>query len=167
MHNQAYLSLGTNLGDRLKNLEKACIELKQYVVIEKISGVYETEPLHYTEQDTFYNCGLQVSCNLEPLELLSKIKNIEDKIGRVRSIRYGPRVIDIDIIFWKKECVESFSIVSKNLVIPHPMWSDRLFVIRTMSELDIQKWMDSDLEKKNIDITKLNQIITYVCDLDI
>ena len=63
--------------------------------------------------------------------------------------------------------MESSSIVSENLVIPHPMWSDRLFVIRTMSELDIKKWMDSDLEKKNIDTVKLNQIITYVCNLDI
>ena len=167
MHNQAYLSLGTNLGDRLKNLEQACVELKQYVVIEKVSGVYETEPLHYTEQDPFYNCGLQVSCNLDPLELLSKIKEIENKMGRINSIRYGPRLIDIDIIFWKKEGLESFSIVSENLVIPHPMWSDRLFVIRTMSELDIKEWMDSDLEKKNIDTVKLNQIITYVCNLDI
>lgn len=167
MDNKVYLSLGTNLGDRLKNLEKACIELKQYVKIEKVSGVYETEPLHYTKQDSFYNCGLQVSCNLEPLDFLSKIKKIENKMGRVNSIRYGPRLIDIDIIFWKKNGAESSSVNSKNLVIPHPKWSERLFVIRTMSELDIQQWVDHDLEKKNIDTTKLNQIITYVCNLNI
>ena len=167
MDSQVYLSLGTNLGDRLKNLEKACIELKQYVKIEKVSGVYETEPLHYTKQDSFYNCGLQVCCKLEPLVLLNKIKKIENKMGRVNSIRYGPRLIDIDIIFWIKDGSKNSSVNSKDLVIPHPMWSDRLFVIRTMSELDIQKWMDYDLEKKNIDTTKLNQIISYVCDLNI
>ena len=88
-------------------------------------------------------------------------------MGRVNSIRYGPRLIDIDIIFWIKDGSKNSSVNSKDLVIPHPMWSDRLFVIRTMSELDIQKWMDYDLEKKNIDTTKLNQIISYVCDLNI
>ncbi len=166
MDSRVFLSLGSNLGDRKKNLQRACLELKKYLTIEKVSGIYQTDPLHFVEQDTFYNCGLKASCSLEPLKLLEKAKEIEKRMGRVESIRYGPRVIDIDIIFWEKQG-KFISIKNKNLIVPHPMWDKRKFVIKTMMELNTEKWINAYIEENNIDISKLNQEIIYVSDLNI
>ena len=166
MDSRVFLSLGSNLGDRKKNLERACIELEKYLIIEEVSRVYQTGPLHFTEQGPFYNCGVQASCALEPLELLEKAKEIETRMGRVESIRYGPRIIDIDIIFWIKQG-EFISIKSDDLIVPHPMWYKREFVIKTMMELNTEKWINTYIEENNLDISKLNQEIIYVSDLNI
>ena len=166
MDSRVFLSLGSNLGDRKKNLQRACLELKKYLIIEKVSGIYQTEPLHFVEQGPFYNCGLEAGCSLEPLELLEKAKEIENRMGRVESIRYGPRVIDIDIIFWEKQG-KFISINNENLIVPHPMWDKRKFVIKTMMELNTEKWINAYIEENNIDISKLNQEIIYVSDLNI
>jgi 2-amino-4-hydroxy-6-hydroxymethyldihydropteridine diphosphokinase len=166
LDSRVFLSLGSNLGDRKKNLQRACLELKKYLIIEKVSGIYQTEPLHFVEQDAFYNCGLKAGCSLEPLKLLEKAKEIENRMGRVESIRYGPRVIDIDIIFWEKQG-KFISIKNENLIVPHPMWDKRKFVIKTMMELNTEKWINAYIEENNIDISKLNQEIIYVSDLNI
>ena len=88
------------MGNRKNNLKAACNELRKNVSIDKISKVYETEPVHYENQDSFFNCGVQITCSQDPFELLKLIKLIEKKIGRVRSIKHGPRLIDIDIVFF-------------------------------------------------------------------
>ena len=166
MRSRVFLSLGSNLGDKKENLERACQEIKKYSIIEKVSRIYETEPLHFTEQDSFYNCGLQVLCDLDPITLLEKVKDTEKKMGRVDSIRYGPRIIDIDIIFWKKNG-QYISMKSEDLVIPHPMWHKREFVIKTMNELNVGRLVNNYIEENNIDLAKLNQEIIYVSDLNI
>lgn len=166
MDSRVFLSLGSNLGDRKNNLERACLELKKYLTIEKVSRIYQTGPLHFTEQDAFYNCGVQAICALEPLELLEKAKETETRMGRVESIRYGPRIIDIDIIFWEKQG-KFISIKSDDLIVPHPMWYKREFVIKPMMELNAEKWINAYIEENNIDISKLSQEIIYVSDLNI
>ncbi len=167
MNNIAYLSLGTNIGNRKNNLKAACNELRKNVSIDKISKVYETEPVHYENQDPFFNCGLQITCNQDPFELLKLIKLIEKKIGRVKSIKHGPRLIDIDIVFFQSKGVGSTVVTTNLLTIPHPLWKERLFVIKPMSELEIREYMFSLISLDEIEKLKLNQRIFSVTELDI
>ena len=167
MNNTAYLSLGTNLGNRKKNLEQACFYLSEYISVDKISKVYETEPLYYEKQDYFYNCGVQISCNENPFQLLKLVKKIENQIGRVKSRRYGPRLIDIDIIFFFDQGIESIELKTKNLVIPHLMWRERIFVIEPFMELNISKYINSLIGTEEIEKLKRNQTITFVTELNI
>ena len=152
MNNIAYLSLGTNIGNRKNNLKAACNELRKNVSIDKISKVYETEPVHYENQDPFFNCGVQITCNQDPFELLKLIKLIEKKIGRVKTKKNDPRVCDIDII--------DFNGLVKNntlLKLPHPRSHSRNFVLYPIKEID-PKWVHP-VFKKNVDflINELSQ----------
>ena len=155
------------MGNRKDNLKLACSELRKNVNIEKISKVYETEPLHYENQDPFFNCGVQISCNQDPFELLKLIKLIENQIGRVMSIRHGPRLIDIDIVFFQLKGAGNTVIDTALLKIPHPMWRERLFVIEPMTELDISEYMYSLISFDEVEKLKLNQRIFSVTELDI
>ncbi len=129
---RCYLSLGTNLGDRLENLRKACHLLKQNGVrIEKVSSVYETSPWGIKEQPDFYNICLEISTDNPPEKLLEIIRNIEVIVGRRSQFeRYGPRVIDIDIVFCEGNKVDK-----KELQIPHPKAHERPFVTIPLSEI--------------------------------
>ena len=125
-----YLSLGTNLGNRELNLEAARQELTPQVKILDSSSIYQTEPWGYLDQPDFLNQVLVVETSLSPHELLEYIKGIEQKIGRKPSIRFGPRVVDIDILFYGDLILES-----RNLQIPHPMISQRKFVLLPLNEI--------------------------------
>jgi len=98
----AYLGLGSNLGDRRRNIADAVKMLAEsgHVRIEKVSSLYETEPVGYTEQGRFLNAVAGVICDLSPLGLLSLCQGIEARLGRERTIRWGPRTIDIDILLY-------------------------------------------------------------------
>ena len=126
------LSLGTNIGDRKNNIEKAieAINSIPYTDVKKMSSVYETEPVGYAKQDDFYNCVAYVSSRLEPNEMLGACLGIESGFGRLRTVRNGPRVIDLDIIF-----AEDCEIETRNLVVPHPRYSERRFVLEPLLEL--------------------------------
>ncbi|MDI1472334.1 2-amino-4-hydroxy-6-hydroxymethyldihydropteridine diphosphokinase [Thermodesulfovibrio sp. 1176] len=129
--NRVYLSIGSNIGNREENLKKAIEELKNYgLVISKISSIYNTSPWGFTEQEDFLNMALEVYTTLEPLELLKCIKKIEKNLGRTDTIKYGPRIIDIDIIFYNDLILKS-----KELIIPHPLMHERYFVLKPLSEI--------------------------------
>jgi 2-amino-4-hydroxy-6-hydroxymethyldihydropteridine diphosphokinase len=128
---QAFLGLGSNVGDRLRNLRFAVHSLEEAsVVVETASHVYLTEPLGYTSQDPFLNAVLEVSTELAPLDLLELCQRIEDRAGRERTVRWGPRTLDIDILLY-----EDTEASAKYLTIPHPRMLERRFVLEPLSEL--------------------------------
>ncbi len=127
---EVYLGLGSNLGDRQKNLKKALKLLGERLHIAQVSSLYETEPLGYAEQPLFLNavCGAQTEVG--PMQLLSLIKGIEASLGRVPSFHNAPRPIDIDIIFYGDLVMET-----PELTIPHPRLEERAFVLIPLLEI--------------------------------
>jgi len=125
-----YLCLGSNLGEREKNLTQALTMLSQKVNLEKVSSIYETEPVGYKEQPFFLNLVCQVSTNLSPGNLLHLAKAIESKMGRVPSFPNAPRVIDIDILLYDTQIIET-----QDLIIPHPRMTERAFVLTPLAEI--------------------------------
>lgn len=133
MMNIAYLSLGSNIGDREAFLKEALVQLHQAskVKIHKLSSIYETDPVGFTEQDAFLNMVVQIETELLPQELLDLCLDIEREMGRVRTIRWGPRVIDIDILLYNKDHIET-----STLQIPHPRMHERAFVLVPLAEIN-------------------------------
>ncbi|SJZ86626.1 2-amino-4-hydroxy-6-hydroxymethyldihydropteridinediphosphokinase [Selenihalanaerobacter shriftii] len=127
-----YLSLGSNLGDREEYLKEAISKLGQHIQIkvDTVSSVYKTEPVGYTNQDEFLNLVVKIKTSLSPMELLNHIQEVEKNLDRVRDIRWGPRTIDIDIILFGKNKVNS-----QRLTIPHPRFHERAFVLVPLAEL--------------------------------
>ena len=126
----AYLGLGSNLGDREENLRKALSLLGDVGEITALSSVYQTEPWGYGEQPSFLNmvCGFRAS--LSPPELLALVQEVERRLGRVRTIRYGPRTIDVDILLYGDRIVDT-----PDLQIPHPRIPERAFVLAPLAEI--------------------------------
>lgn len=125
-----YLSLGSNLGDRKINLRRALRLLPPKVKVEAISPVYETDPMHVPDQPVFYNLVVRGSTKLTPQELLIYIKGIEGKMGRKSATHNLPRVIDIDILTYGDERVES-----DDLIIPHKRIPERAFVLVPLKDI--------------------------------
>src|SRR5690348_6672117 len=98
MHKIVYLSLGSNLGDRVQNLNTAIERLQDLGKVLMVSSFYETEPIGYADQPWFLNCAAQLDTEKMPRQLLSGILNVEKKMGRQRTQKNGPRIIDIDIL---------------------------------------------------------------------
>ncbi|MCX7988065.1 MAG: 2-amino-4-hydroxy-6-hydroxymethyldihydropteridine diphosphokinase [Thermodesulfovibrio sp.] len=129
--NRIYLLLGSNLGDRAKNIEVALSELKDCgIIVSKKSSLYNTVPWGYTDQPEFLNQAIECLTILEPLDLLRTLKQVEKKMGRKDTIRYGPRIIDIDIIFY-----DNIIFKSQELTIPHPLMHKRDFVLKPLCEI--------------------------------
>ena len=128
--NSIYLSLGSIIGHRTDNLTKAIVELSKKMKIVKSSSIYETEPLLFENQNSFLNMILEVDYKGSPDQLLESIKIIENDMGRESTFRYGPRLIDIDIIFFN-----NYEVNQDNLTIPHYDWKNRLFVIEPLYEV--------------------------------
>ena len=124
------LSLGSNIGNRKKNLVTALIELSKIGEIINISSIYESEALLLTDQRSFYNIAIEIKYSKNAHDLLTEIKKIESNLGRKKTVRYGPRIIDIDIIFFRGE-----NISTEELTIPHYGWKKRLFVLEPLSEI--------------------------------
>ncbi len=148
-----YLSLGTNVGDKNKNLLDAINFLSDFGKILDISSVYKTEPVLYEEQDDFLNIVIEFDYQETAQSLLNLIKSIETKMGRKKIIRYGPRIIDIDIIFFKGE-----EIRQKDLTIPHYDWHNRLFVLQPLYELLGRELDQSSYEIHEQKIIKIGTI---------
>jgi 2-amino-4-hydroxy-6-hydroxymethyldihydropteridine diphosphokinase len=125
-----YLGLGTNLGDRPANLLAATAALLPQVRVLRLSKVYETEPWGYHDQPAFLNQVIEAETELPPLELLAYLKQIEFSLGRQPSFQYGPRQIDLDILFYGDQVVEL-----PGLTIPHPHLAERAFVLVPLAEL--------------------------------
>ncbi len=126
------LSLGGNIGDRLARLREAISMLARCegVRLIAVSSCYETEPIGVVGQSAFLNLAVEIETAFAPLELLNMVKGIERDIGRKPSMRWGPRMIDIDIILWDERVVES-----EVLSIPHPAFRQRLFVLTPLAEI--------------------------------
>ena len=133
MENIAYLSIGSNIGNRLEIFQKALQLLDEYneISIEELSSIYETDPVGYTDQACFLNAVLKISTSLQSEELLQTCLFIESKLGRKREIRWGPRTLDLDILLYNQENIET-----ESLIVPHPRMQERAFVIIPLMELD-------------------------------
>ncbi|MCX7720202.1 MAG: 2-amino-4-hydroxy-6-hydroxymethyldihydropteridine diphosphokinase [Dictyoglomus thermophilum] len=131
MH-KAFIAIGSNLGDRMKNIEVALKKMEDYGLrIIKKSSIIETEPYGFKEQGKFLNGVILIETDLDPFELLNLLLNIEKEMGRERKMRWGPRNIDLDIIFY-----DNLVINTDNLKIPHPDAHNRTFVMGPLSEID-------------------------------
>jgi 2-amino-4-hydroxy-6-hydroxymethyldihydropteridine diphosphokinase len=126
-----YLSLGSNLGGRDRNISRAVRGLSERNVrVVRESPLYETEPVDLREQPWFLNCVVEVEWDGEPVELLEALHHIEAGLGRTRRVRNGPRVIDMDILFFGDRVV-----CLPQLEIPHPRLADRRFVLVPLNDL--------------------------------
>jgi len=125
------IALGSNLGDREENLRRALADVGRETKVVDVSSVYETEPMYYDDQGPFLNCVIAVETDLKPTALLAALKAIEKKMGRDPSgPRYGPRVIDLDILFYGDEVLSEPS-----LEVPHPRVAERAFVLVPLNEI--------------------------------
>ncbi|MFZ5516401.1 MAG: 2-amino-4-hydroxy-6-hydroxymethyldihydropteridine diphosphokinase [Candidatus Zhuqueibacterota bacterium] len=127
-----YLGVGTNQGDRIENL-KHCIHLllaTGLISVEKISSVYESEPVGFLQQPQFLNLVMAISTTLEPLQLLDLTQQIEIQTGRIKTFRWGPRIIDIDILDYSNRTIEN-----PNLKLPHDQLHVRKFVLIPLFEI--------------------------------
>lgn len=125
-----YLSLGTNLGDRMANLRLAHAALPPEIQVVVYSSVYETEPWGYPDQPNFLNQVVQAQTRLSPPALLATLKTIERNLGRRPTFRYGPRVIDLDILLY-----DGLVLDTPMLTIPHPKLVERGFVLVPLAEI--------------------------------
>jgi 2-amino-4-hydroxy-6-hydroxymethyldihydropteridine diphosphokinase len=126
----AYLGLGSNLGDRRDNLSAAVTGLPPAATVLRASSIYQTEPWGYLEQPAFLNQVLEVETRLSPVDLLTALKRLEASLGRQATFRYGPRLIDLDILLYDQLVLDQ-----PDLVIPHPQLAQRAFVLVPLAEL--------------------------------
>lgn len=140
--NLIILSLGSNVGNRIDNMNKA-IEIlsNKGIRIKQISSFYETEPWGVKEQAKFLNAVIKAETSLSPQELLLCIKSIESELGRKETFRWGPRMIDIDILFYDNQVINN-----DELTIPHPLIQDREFVLLPLVEI-LPDWIHPVLSK--------------------
>ncbi|RAU21055.1 2-amino-4-hydroxy-6-hydroxymethyldihydropteridine diphosphokinase [Paramagnetospirillum kuznetsovii] len=125
-----YLGLGTNLGDRAANLRAAIKALAPLMLVDAVSGLWETAPLYVTDQPAFYNMAVAGRTDLAPLDLLRGLKRLEDELGRVESVRFGPRLIDLDILLY-----DGLIMDEPELTIPHPRLPERRFALAPLAEI--------------------------------
>ena len=126
----AFLSLGSNLGDRAKNLADAAKRIERFALVQKRSSLYETEPVGVREQPWFLNCVLQIETELEPVELLHALLNVERAMGRERNVPKGPRNIDIDLLLYDDQIINT-----AELTLPHPAMHERRFALQPLAEI--------------------------------
>lgn len=128
---KVYIGLGSNSGNRKEYMELALQELKKLGNITAVSSLYESPPWGYSDQENFFNAVVEIETDEEPLKLLSLLKGIEAKMGRKKTFRWGPRVIDLDILFYNSKVMDS-----PKLKIPHPEVENRAFVLLPLMELN-------------------------------
>ena len=149
LENQArlsYLAIGSNLGSRLKNIQRAKFELKKNkIIILKSSSNFESESWPNKLNPKFINIVIEIKTNIAPLKLIEICSSIEKKLGRERSVKNAPRTCDIDIIDYKQKTI---NLDSGNLILPHPRMSKRNFVLLPLFEIN-RAWKHP-ISKKNI-----------------
>ena len=129
---EAFIGLGTNMGDRSQNLEAAAAAIKSTEGIQALvqSTVIETEPWGYTDQGPFLNCVLKIKTFLPPAELMTRLLAIELELKRERTIHWGPRTIDLDVLFYDRQISND-----PHVLLPHPRIHERAFVMESMAEI--------------------------------
>lgn len=133
VESQVFIALGSNLGDRELNLLRGVAEIGKIpgARVTALSGFYETEPVGEAEQPDFLNAVLRLETSLSPRELLASLQRIESEVfRRVRTLRWGPRTIDLDILFYGE-----LTLSEEDLIIPHPRLHERRFVLQPMAEI--------------------------------
>lgn len=143
MNHKVFLSLGSNIGDRLSYLKNALklIEEHQDFTTLRVSSFYETDPVGYVDQDPFLNCVLEVETDLTPYKVLEQCMGIEQILERKRIIRWGPRTIDIDILLY-----DELTMNDDELTIPHPRMSERAFVLIPLYEI----WNEGMINQRSL-----------------
>jgi len=130
MNQTVYIALGTNLGERLANLRKAIESMPPKITVLAESHVYETPPWGFEDQPAFLNLVVKAETELEPEPLLKYLKQLEVELGREQNFRWGPRLIDLDILFY-----DDLVLDSPPLVIPHPRLHERAFVLVPLADV--------------------------------
>ena len=130
---KAYLGIGTNIGDRMQNLQDSidALNLLPLTTVTDVSNIYETDPVGYDNQDDFLNIVVEVETELNPDNLLGAALGIEAGLGRIRTIKNGHRIIDIDLLLYENETSNT-----KTLVLPHPRMMERNFVLKPLLDLN-------------------------------
>jgi 2-amino-4-hydroxy-6-hydroxymethyldihydropteridine diphosphokinase len=128
-----YLALGSNLGDRASNLRRALDGLAPDIQVEAVSHCYETEPAYVLDQPRFYNLACRACTALSPLAVLRRLKAIETELGREPGQRYGPRLVDMDLLLYGDTVFEA-----PELSVPHPRLAERAFVLVPLEEVGAQ-----------------------------
>ena len=131
MEHIVYLALGSNMGNRLANLKAAINNVTPQMTVKKKSSVYETPPWGFKEQDAFLNQVIKVKTSLASEPLLRHLKRLEVALGRVPNFQNGPRLIDIDILFFDNMIIET-----PPLIVPHPRLHERAFVLVPLAEIE-------------------------------
>lgn len=128
------LSIGSNMGDREDNLRRAVLRLSENGAISdiRVSSIYETEPVGYENQSYFYNICVSFLTDLETLSVLDYIQGIEQELLRVRTIKNGPRTIDLDILLYGEQTINE-----ERLIVPHPRMYERAFVLVPLTEIGL------------------------------
>ena len=129
---RCYIGIGSNLGDRRKNIDAAIEKLRQVneVEVKKVSSIYETEPVGGPKQPDYLNAVMEIETTLGPRKLLAVLHEIEDHLGRKRSVKDGPRTIDLDMLTYGDEKIDE-----PDLKIPHPRMNEREFVLKPLGDI--------------------------------
>ena len=132
---KAYLGIGTNIGERMQNLRDAVDSLNLLPVtkVTDVSNVYETDPVGFDKQDDFLNIVVEIETDFDSDTLLGACLGIEAGLGRVRTIKNGPRIIDIDLLLYGDEVKNT-----KSLILPHPRMMERAFVLKPLLDLNVE-----------------------------
>jgi len=133
MRHIVYIGIGSNVGDKAYQCEQGISEIQKldrHRLLAR-SSLYKTQPIGYTEQDWFINLVIKIETEMDAPALLSSLKEIESQFGRVKTLRWGPRTIDLDILFF-----DAHQIQTDELIVPHPLIQDRQFVLVPLAEID-------------------------------
>ncbi|WP_214780875.1 2-amino-4-hydroxy-6-hydroxymethyldihydropteridine diphosphokinase [Exiguobacterium sp. s22] len=162
-----YVALGANIGDRAGQLSAAIDEMERVGLhVTKQSSVYETAPVGYIEQPSFYNMVVEVKSRQSAEELLKTLQQIEQRLGRERLFKNGPRTIDLDILFYNGEDIQS-----EHLTVPHPRMQERAFVLAPLAEIapelivkgrTVTSWLDELPRIDREDVVQLSLLTNFV-----
>lgn len=130
--NEAFISIGSNIGERNTYLKQAVQALNERTdtTVEKVSSIYETAPVGYVDQADFLNIVISIQTMLSAQDLLGVCQEIEQELGRERTIRWGPRTVDLDILLYNQDNIET-----EDLIVPHPRMAERAFVLIPLLEI--------------------------------
>ena len=158
---EAYIALGANLGNREQTLTEAIQMLEAYsdISIIRCSGFYETAPVGYVDQPSFLNMAVRLHTTQSPHELLSTLLHIENRLGRVRDIRWGPRTVDLDLLW-----MDDLHLNSETLELPHPRMHERAFVLAPLQEVVTTETpaLFSLVDKSLVQVADQQQDVHYV-----
>lgn len=130
MKSKVFIALGSNIGNLKENLNNAVKKLAEFGKVKKVSSFYKTKPQGFLDQADFLNGVCQIETNLSPQDLLKKLKETEKEMGRQKTFKDGPRLIDLDIIYY-----DNIVFNASDLIIPHPRAHERIFVMKGMLEI--------------------------------